>query len=109
MPPPNKLSPDQLAGLQAAYEGWNPADPESESAEEVAARFGVSKQTMYKLRKKGWSYEGSGKIEDPARSGSNDLELVVRYLTETLVAEKIRTMELLTALEDCKSSQGPSK
>lgn len=45
-----KLTDAEVLALRADYEAWNPHDPDSISAEELAKRHGISKQTLYSYR-----------------------------------------------------------
>jgi transposase-like protein len=104
-----KLTPHKIAELRAAYEAWNPHDPDSESAAELAKRFGISKQTLYTLRSR-WLEEDRRQRErtaelaegDPA-AGRAALEEVVRFLTAELVQAKLEIERLTKELD---SAQG---
>jgi transposase-like protein len=97
-----KLTDKQIGELRAAYEAWNPHDPNSESATELAKRFGISKQTLYTLRKR-W-FEEDRRLRDKAAAvgsaGQSDeaskaaLEEVIRFLTGELVQAKVRIEQL---------------
>jgi hypothetical protein len=78
-----KLSTDEVAELRAAYEAWNPHERSAGSASDLAARFGISKQTLYTLRNE-WIEQDRRAAEppppiDPAVAG------VICYLTEQLL------------------------
>lgn len=45
-----KLTSKQVEELHRAYDAWNPHDPGSETAAELAERFGISKFTLYSYR-----------------------------------------------------------
>jgi transposase-like protein len=89
-----KLSQTQQAELRKAYESWNPHDPDSESADELAARFGISKQTLYTLRKKWLDDDKAARPTGELLERVREQEAVIRYLTEELVAAKHRVSEL---------------
>ena len=83
-----KLSEKQIADLRADYEAWNPFDEGSESVAELAARHGISKQTLYNYRDQ-WA------AGEPRRSPTSaDLAATVTYLTGELVAAKTRILKL---------------
>jgi transposase-like protein len=89
-----KLSTERLQELRQAYETWNPHDPDSETASELAARFGISKQTLYSQRKR-WLEEA--RRSHPASENAERIreqEAVIRFLTEELVAAKLKIAEL---------------
>ena len=99
------LTQARLDELRAAYEAWNPFDPDSMSADELARSHGISKNTMYTWRQRGWRLDGrerSGQTGWKARDDraspvdQADLEGVVRYLTEQLVQARIE-IEALNA------------
>lgn len=98
-----KLSDHEIRQLRAAYEAWNPHDPDSISADELAAQFGITKQTMYNLRKE-WLLrdrnEGTRAVNGP---DSDDLEAVVRYLSDELIIAKITIRELERRLEELEA------
>lgn len=52
------LTQAQLDELRAAYEAWSPFDPDSISADELARQHGISKNTMYTWRQRGWLLNG---------------------------------------------------
>lgn len=93
------LTQAQLDELRAEYEAWNPYDPEAPSADEIAARHGVSKNTMYTWRSRGWSLtgrDGDGSQGWKQRSGQPSVEPradenagAIRYLAEQLVLARI--------------------
>jgi transposase len=92
MAPPNKLSTSQIRDLREAYEAWDASG--TISADELAAEHGISKQTMYKLRRNGWNYAGDGKYREPGDTALEELQAVVRYLTNELVVARNRIAEL---------------
>jgi hypothetical protein len=88
-----KLTPHQIEQLREAYESWNPHDPEAETAEQLAARFGISKQTMYTLRRNWMKAE----LEDrDATEAENVAELhrAILFLTQELAAARARIRKL---------------
>jgi hypothetical protein len=88
-----KLTPHQIEELRAAYEAWNPHDPEAETADQLAARFGISKQTMYTLRKN-WM---KAQLEDrDATDAENVAQLhqAILFLTQELAAARARIRQL---------------
>lgn len=107
------LTQDQLDALRVDYEAWNPYDPDGPSASEIAARHGVSKNTMYTWRSRGWKLDGKdgqGERGWKGRSGSapggqQDLSEAVAFLTEELVKARIRIQQLEEGLENAKSPQ----
>lgn len=90
--------------MRSDYEAWNPYDPDGPTAHEIAARHGVSKNTMYTWRARGWrldGLDGQGQQGWKPRGGhmntnsnNHDLAEVVRYLTDELVKAKIRISQL---------------
>ena len=90
--------------MRADYEAWNPYETDGESAADIAARHGVSKNTMYTWRSRGWKLngrEGDGVVGWKPRPGGRDqpashedLESVIQYLTEQLVLARIRIDQL---------------
>lgn len=95
------LTQAQLDALRADYEAWNPYDTTGPSAEQIAAKHGVSKNTMYTWRSRGWRLdgrEGDGRTGWKPRGGhqpaGEDTTALVQYLTEELVKARIRISEL---------------
>lgn len=86
-----KLSAEQIEELRQVYESWNPYDPDSPTAAELAAQFGISKQTLYTLRSE-WRRED--RPNGKSAEDDEDLHGVIRYLTEQLVEARIRIREL---------------
>jgi hypothetical protein len=100
----------QLDQLREAYEAWNPYAPGAPTAEELAARFGISKNTMYIWRSRGWRLdgrEGVGQLGWKDRNGATtadpqagESDAAIRYLTEELVKARIRIEQLEQRLAD---------
>ena len=88
-----KLTRSQIAELRAAYEAWNPHDPDAESADQLAARFGISKQTMYTLRRNWMKAESESQAEDNAEEVAK-LHQAIVFLTQELAAARARITEL---------------
>jgi transposase len=100
------LTQERLDRLRDEYEAWDPFDPDGPSASDIAARHGVSKNTMYTWRSRGWRLDGRegegehgwqtrnpGSHRKPTQEPA-ELEEVVRYLTDELVKAKIRIAQL---------------
>lgn len=94
------LTQAQLDALRADYEAWNPYDTTGPSASDIAAKHGVSKNTMYTWRARGWRLDGR---EGDGQSGwkprgqhvtPEDHSALVQYLTEELVKARIKISEL---------------
>lgn len=105
------LTQAQLDALRADYEAWNPYDQGSISADELAAKHRVSKNTMYTWRSRGWRLdgrEGAGEMGWKHRGGDSELgdrgELseLSRYLTEELVKARIEIDQLKRQLEEAR-------
>jgi len=100
-----KLTDRQIAGLRAAYEAWNPHDPDSESADDLAARFGISKQTMYTYRDR-WLTEDRRRRESAGRQGgeqqSGRAEEAVVFLTIELARARARIEALEVELRELR-------
>jgi AcrR family transcriptional regulator len=96
-----KLTESELEAMFADYDAWNQFDPEAESADDVAARHGVSKQTMYQHLKRRQAAR-SAEAQREAASSQIDLEPVVRYLTEELVRARMDREALAEQLRDLR-------
>jgi transposase-like protein len=86
-----KLTEREAEELRAAYEAWNPHDLNSESAADLAKRFGISKQTLYTYRD-----EWLAKDREARQAGSSTqgtAEAIV-YLTTELSKAHARIREL---------------
>jgi len=94
------ITQDRLDRLREDYEAWNPYDPDGPTANEIAARHGVSKNTMYTWRSRGWrldGHDGEGQQGWKGRAGQashDDVSEVISYLTDELVKSRIRVAEL---------------
>ncbi len=98
-----KLSGADVAELRAAYEAWNPHDPDSITADELAAQFGISKQSLYSYRER-WLEEDRRMREREERKPSDqDAAEAIMYLTTELVKAKTRIAELERELEALRS------
>ena len=95
-----KLSGAQIRELRAAYEAWNPHDPNSESADQLAARFGISKQTLYTYRDR-WIEEDRRRRQAARDAGAQTSETseAILFLTIELAKARARIEELETLLE----------
>jgi AcrR family transcriptional regulator len=97
-----KLTESELEAMFADYDAWNQFDPEAESADDVAARHGVSKQTMYQHLKRRQTARAA-EAQREAASTQIDLEPVVRYLTEELVRARMDREALAEQLRDLQA------
>lgn len=104
-----KLTDSEVAALRADYEAWNPHDPNSGSAEELAAKHGISKQTLYTYRDR-WIAEDRRQREQRERLHVNHqdgddrqgtAEAVV-YLAAELARAQVRIGELTLELEEAR-------
>jgi transposase-like protein len=108
------LTQAQLDELRAEYESWNPYDTNGPTAEEIAARHGVSKNTMYTWRSRGWRLngrEGDGQSGWKPRGGNTPDETagVIQYLTDELVKAKVENQRLRERLNSTNpgNDEGP--
>lgn len=101
----------QLDALREEYEAWNPYDPDAPTASEIAARHGVTKNTMYTWRNRNWRLDGrpgdgqkgwKPKGDPPEHDALVEL---TQYLTEELVKARIRIQQLETELQNAESPQ----
>lgn len=95
------LTQERLDALRAEYEAWDPFDPDGPSASEIAARHGVSKNTMYTWRSRGWRLDGRDGEGDQgwqtrhsAPLDQGDQRELVQYLMEELVKARVRIAQL---------------
>lgn len=96
------LTQEQLDAMREDYERWNPYAPGAESAEELAARHGVTKSTLYTWRRRGWKLGGADfqgqqgwkSRTDLGATTDSELVPVVKYLTQQLVEARARIDEL---------------
>lgn len=97
MPKRPRVTQAKLDELRKAYEDWNPYAPdETRSAADLAAEYGMSKNTMYTWRGRGWQLDGA-KLERGRGSKSpaeTDLDPVVRFLTGELVEARVEIERL---------------
>jgi hypothetical protein len=103
-----KLTHAEQVALRAAYEAWNPHDPNSISAEDLARQHGISKQTLYTYRD-GW-LEADRKAREAAAAIGNEEDegrryAAVVYLTAELVEAKTRIAELERQLERFRAAE----
>lgn len=96
-----KLTTKEVADLRAAYEAWNPHDVNSISADELAAGFGISKQTMYNYRDR-WIEQDRRdreKLVSARAPESGESSEAILFLTTELVRARARIDELERELE----------
>lgn len=77
---------------------WSTFDRTSMSADELAESLGISKSYMYELRANGWVVDKPTGVPQ-----SGDLAEVVKFLTEELVAAKVRIAQLEGELEELRA------
>lgn len=94
--PKRKLSEAETEALMADYYAWDKYNPNSETAEELAARHGISKPTMYNIIRRYERERGDKRraASVPTPANAEDLQAVIRYLTEELIAARVRIAEL---------------
>ncbi len=114
-----KLNDTEIAALRAAYEAWNPHDPDSISAAELAAQFGISKQALYTYRDR-WIEEDRRRREKKAAEASDGQDMsgqaeAIVYLTTEIMKNRTviggmerRIAELEQQLEDLRTSNSTS-
>jgi len=92
--PKRKLTAEREAELRAEYEAWNWRDPDAISADELAARYGLSRNGMYAGYVRKWKGKGveGDRQRPPASAGG--LEPTVRWLVEELARARVRIAEL---------------
>lgn len=99
-----KLTDQQERALLEDYDHWSKFDPESETAEELAARHNVTKATLYRIieSRERTRLEARTTTSPVTSPGGEDqgLEGVVRYLTEELIKARIEVAELQARLAD---------
>ncbi len=87
-----KLTPAQIEALVADYEAWNPYDPDDPTtADDIAARHGVSKQTLYTYvnsRKRATAAVHSEQEVAELRSRLAEAQEAVLFLTGELMAAR---------------------
>jgi transposase-like protein len=86
-----KLTEREAEELRAAYEAWNPHDVNSESAADLAKRFGISKQTLYTYRDEWLAKDREARLDRSSTSGTAD---AIVYLTTELSKAHARIREL---------------
>ena len=81
-----KLSKTEQEQLRREYEAHNPYNPDSETVEELAARWGISRPTLYRWRQK-WIDEDERRAVHLFHESSTSAELVstVSLLTRQVV------------------------
>lgn len=109
----SKLSPDRITELLKAYDAWNPNDPAAPSSDELAAQFGVSKQTMYnyvKNRKRSRADERhAGSVNKP-HDELAEAHRSIAFLTAELMAARAMISSLeqeIRELQDQGSNVDP--
>jgi Zn-dependent peptidase ImmA (M78 family) len=86
-----KLTDQEVQALRAAYEAWNPHDVDSESAADLAKRFGISKQTLYTYRDEWLAKDRQDRLERTTSAGSAD---AIVWLTTELAKAQAKVREL---------------
>lgn len=100
-----KLTEEQTQALLDDYDRWQKFDPDSESADELAARHGVTKPTLYYILR-----QRRLDAKSPATSPEVDvagLQAAVRYLTEELVKARLEVEQLAGQLEGSGQKSRP--
>lgn len=97
-----KLSDEKLRELREAYESWNPHDPSSETAAELAARFGISKQTMYTYRDQ-WLDEQRKERQGNAALLEGEGAEAIRFLVSELMQARARIARLEDELDRARA------
>lgn len=90
--PKRKLSAREIKALRAAYEQWNPHDPGAKTAAELAAEFGISKQTMYTYRERWLEERRQERIQEAGVNG--DQVEAIKFLVEELMAARAEISRL---------------
>lgn len=94
-----KMTQAKLNELRDAYNSWQPYAPDSPSADELAAQFGISKQTLYHWRRKDWKIDGRDVMKGREKAGDSGMADVVAHLVEQLTICKVENAMLQEELE----------
>lgn len=95
-----KLTPEQIEALVADYEAWKPYDPDNTTtADDLAARHGVSKQTMY-------TYINKRKRAGAKERTEQEFQELRQKLAEAQEAVMFLTQELIVARAELAAAQG---
>ncbi len=101
----SKLTPEQWTAVIAAYNEWDPEHPGCGTVSDLAAGWGISKQSMYaELRKRGIPLKRTAGVAHMAqhRTDSDNDEYTgtaIRTMAELLVQAKLRIAQLESLLE----------
>lgn len=102
-----RLSQADADKAREEYERWDKFGADSETADELAERLGMSKASLYRLRERHWRVgvpaaarvsvptallEGGDGV--PAATSEEGLAEVVQWLTAELIAARVRIAEL---------------
>jgi transposase-like protein len=99
----SKMTPTLLSELEEAYKAWNPYAPDSPSADELAAQFGITKQTLYYWRRRDFKMNGREGMKGREKAANNDLSDVVMALVEQLAEARVENDQLRRELEQQRS------
>lgn len=100
-----KMTQAKLDELRDAYNAWQPYAPDSISADELAAQFGISKQTMYHWRRKDFKIDGRDVMKGREKAADNSMADVVAYLVEQVTALKVENHVLQDVADRVQATQ----
>lgn len=94
-----RLTQTQIDAIRDAYNEWavNKYQPGNETIDQLAERVGVSKVTIYALKRRGWSYANRKPVGERARLMQAETE--IHRLTTELSELRLRFNELERRLE----------
>lgn len=103
--PRSKLTDEQKAQLRADYEAWQPYAPGAPSANDIAAKYGITRQTLYNLRRR-WIAEDEAKRKNAAVSKEKGLHATIEFLATELAKARAENGVLQEELERLRSRPG---
>lgn len=103
--PRTKLTEAQIDQLRQEYENWSPWAPDAPSATELAAKYGISRQTLYNLRRK-WIAQAEAAKREGVAEKEKSYQATIEFLAGELARARAQIEVLREELERTRSRFG---
>lgn len=100
-----KLTLAQIQQLREEYEAWTPFAPGAPSATELARKYGISRQTLYNLRRK-WLADDQRTQRENVAEKERNYQSTIEFLAGELAKARAQVEVLRDELDRLRTRLG---